>query len=115
MAFIDEFSDCLKDTAIWRKFVSRNEFGVVTYGDDIEFTARLVELTKLVRDQNGDQVVSRAHVWLGETTDTNLEQAPNVKPDDQVELSNGETPVILSIERPQDETGLATHTKVFFK
>lgn len=115
MAFIDDFKDFLGDTAIWRKFASRDQFGDPTYNDDIEFTARLVQTTKLVRDQNGDQVISRAHIWLGETADTDLLEPPDVRPDDQIELSNGDTPVILSVERPQDENGLAAFTKVFFK
>lgn len=115
MTFIDEFSDCLSDTATWRELLSRDKFGARTFKTGIVFTARLVQETKLVRDQNGDQVVSSAQLWLGETADTNLIQAPNVNPDDEIELSNGDTPVILSIQRPQDETGLAPFVKVFFK
>lgn len=115
MTFIDEFSDCLSDTATWREFSSRDRFGKPTFKTGIVFTARLVEKTKLVRDRNGDEVVSSAQLWLGETADTNLIQAPDVKPDDEIELSNGETPVILRIDRAQDETGLAPFIKIFFK
>lgn len=116
MSFINEFSDCLGDTAIWREFVSRGRVGgVPTYKTGIEFDARLVQKSKLVRDQNGDQVISSSNVILGNSIDTNLDDPPDVRADDEIELSNGDIPVILTVERPQDETGVAAYTKVFFK
>lgn len=115
MAFIDDFADMLNSTATWQKFLSRDRAGAPTYGAAIEFTARLVEKNRLVRAGNGDQIISTSHVWLGETSDTNLDAPPDIDPADQITLANGDTPTILSVERPQDETGVAAYTVVYFK
>lgn len=116
MAFIDEFSDCMGDTAIWRELTGRARVGgKATYATGIEFSCRQVQISKLVRDQNGDQVLSSSHIWMARSTDTNMDPPPDVKADDQIELSNGDTPQILAVERPQDENGDPAFTKVFFK
>lgn len=115
MAFIDDFADMLISTATWKKFLSRDRAGAPTYGAGITFTARLVEKNRLIRASNGDQIVSSSHVWLGTTDDTNLTAPPDVDPEDQIVLANGDTPTILSTERPQDETGEAAYTVVYFK
>jgi hypothetical protein len=115
MPFINDFADLLNDTIIWRQKTGRNDFGARTFGTGITFTARVVKKTKMVRDIRGDQVVSTAQVWIGTTDDTNLDAPPNVSPEDQIELSNGQTPDILMIEQPQDESGVAAYTKVYFR
>lgn len=106
MAFVDDIKDLMQDTVVVRAVVSRDDYGVPTYGSGTSYGARLVKQNRRVRTPKGDEVVSTAHVWIA--------GAPDVAPDDQVELSDGTTPEIASVERPQDETGEFTHTKVFF-
>lgn len=110
MAFIDEFKDMMTDTVIWhpayKNIDSRDDFGVQKFGKTTEFAARLVKKSKLVRAQNGDEVVSTAHIWIA--------GSPDISPIDKIELSDGSKPVILSVERFQDELG-PSHTKVFFR
>lgn len=114
MPFVDDFADCLNDTATWKRFQSRDRAGSPTYDAGITFTARLVEKNRLIRAGNGDQIVSSSHVFLGTTDDTNLEAPPDVDPEDQILLSNGDTPTIAKVDRPQDETGVAAYTLVYF-
>lgn len=98
--------DLFTDTVTYRAFSSRDVFGAPTYGSGTEYAARVVREHHLVRDGQGDEVVSTAQVWIKGT--------PEVDPEDQVELSDGTTPEILTSERFQDERG-ASHTKVYFR
>lgn len=106
MAFVDDLSDLMTDVAIWYPLTGRDDFGAPTYGDGTEYAARLVRRHKLVRDAEGDEIVSTAQLWL--------QGAPAISPDDRVTLSDGTSPPIAAVERYQDETG-ASHTKVFFR
>lgn len=111
MAFVNDFLDMMSDTLRWRPLAGRDDYGAPDYGstDGDEFECRLVRENKLVRTVQGDEVVSTAHVWIGGT--------PMVRPEDQIELSDGTTPEILSVEIFQDEDGgeLLSHTKVYFR
>ena len=108
MAFVDDFQDMAPDTATWEPKDDRDQFGKPTYGDAVTFDhVRLVRKHKLVRNLQGDEVVSTAHIWIME------HPAPEVGPEDRITLSDGTTPTIASIERFQDEDG-DSHTKVYF-
>lgn len=95
----------MPSAAAWEPLTGRDTYGAPTYGAPTSFACRLVRENRLVRDAQGDEVVSTAHVWLGGT--------PAVAPDDRVTLSDGTTPTIASVERFPDETG-DSHTKVYF-
>jgi len=95
--FIEEFSDCLGDTATWREFSSRDRFGKATFATGIVFDARLVQKSRLVRDQNGDEIISSSQLWLGNGVDTNFDEPPDVRAEDEIELSNGDTPLIITL------------------
>jgi len=108
MAFADDFKDMAADTATWKPFVDRDRFGAPTYGDAVTFDhVRLVRKHKLVRNAQGDEVVSTAQLWIIESP------APAVGPEDEITLSNGTTPPIIAVDCPQDEEGEA-YTKVYF-
>lgn len=103
---IDDLRDLLTDTATWRPLTGRDDFGAPTYGSPTEFRARLVRKHRLVRDTQGDEVVSTAQLWL--------QGAPAIAPDDRVTLSDSSAPLIVAVERFQDETG-PSHTVVMFR
>lgn len=105
MSFVNEFADMFTDTAIWEVLASRDGYGKPVFDTPEAFAARLSRKHKLVRDTEGHEVVSTAHIWL--------EGTPAVSPQDQITLSDGTTPAIISVERFQDEEG-DSHTKVFF-
>jgi len=106
MSFIDDLSELFTDTATHAVLSTRDGFGKPTYGSGTAYSGRLVTKNKLVRDQQGDDVVSTAHFWF--------QGAPDVGPDDQITLSDGATPPIISVERFQDDVG-TSHTKVYFR
>lgn len=106
MAFVDDFADVFTDTVILRVVTSRDDFGKPTYGAGTTYNARVVRKHHVVRDSAGDEVVSTAQAWLQGT--------PAIEPDDQIELSDGTNPPIISVERYQDEVG-SSHTKVVLR
>ena len=106
MPITDDLRDMFPSTAAWAPLTGRAESGAPTYGAGTSFAARLVRRHKLVRDTQGDQVVSTAHVWLL--------GSPAVAPDDRVQLADGTAPPIVAVERFEDEAG-ASHTKVYFR
>ena len=106
MAFIDDLADLMTDTVTIRSLTGRDDFGAPTYDAGTEYPARVVRRHKLVRDLNGDEVVATGEVWLA--------GAPTLDPDDQVELSDGTTPHVLTVERFQDEVG-SSHTKLMLR
>ena len=106
MTFVNDLADLMPDTATWYPLSARDRFGQTTYGTGTEYSTRLVRRNRLVRDTQGDQVVSSAQLWLA--------GAPAIAPDDRVTLSDGKSPDILSVERFQDESG-ASFTKAYFR
>ena len=104
--FVSEFGDLMTDTATWAAFVSRDDFGSATFATGTDLTCRLVRKHKMVRDMEGDEVLSTAQLWvLGNS---------EITPEDRITLSDATTPIIAAIERFQDEYG-ASHTKVYFR
>ena len=107
MTFISDLADMMTDTATWRALTGRDDYGVPTYASPgTSYAARLVRKHRMVRSLEGDEVVSTAQLWIGGT--------PAIAADDRVTLSDGSTPVILAVERFQDEIG-ASHVVVFFR
>ena len=76
----------------------------MTYGTDVEYAAQIEQKARMVRDDQGRQVVSSTTVYLATTTE--------IKPDARVTLPSGFTPrspKIVTVERPSDEAGVS-HT-----
>lgn len=112
MAFIDDFAELLTDSAVWEPLSGRDDYGAPSYGAPTTFAARLTREHKMVRDLQGDEVLSTGQLWL--------KGAPAVGPEDRITLSDGTQPELLSIERFQDEAGANgtpsySHTKVYFR
>lgn len=83
-----------------------DEFGAPTFGSDVSYRARLVYIRRMVRNAQGQEVVSNMTVHLA----TNA----LVSPQDRVTLSTGDvgsteswslTPPILSVGRLPDKAG----------
>lgn len=109
MAFVDDLRDMMPDSATWRQLASRDDYGAPTFetATDSSFDhVRLVRRNKMVRSAAGDLIASTAQMWIA--------GAPAVSPQDQIELSDGSTPEIISVERFQDETG-ECHSVVYFR
>jgi hypothetical protein len=103
-----EFLDFLRQTITVEPFTGRNQFGAPTYGAAVSYNARVGGKQMLVRDTQGQQVVSRQQVWIA--------TAAVIKIVDRLTLPAGydpQVPVILSVERPPDETGQVHHAEVF--
>lgn len=106
MSFAEEFGDMMTDTMTWYAVTSRDGYGKPSYGSSTEFDCRLVRKHKMVIDPQGEEILSSAQAWVKGT--------PEISPQDKVVLSDTTEPVILAIERYQDETG-PSHTVVFFR
>lgn len=109
MSIVDTLKNLCDDTASWEPLTGRDRAGAPTYGSATAFTdCRLVRAHKLVRDRNGDQVISSAQLWIME------DPGPEIDPDDQVTLSDGTKPPIITVQIFQGRAG-ASYTKVFFR
>jgi len=109
MSIVDTLQNLCNDTASWQAFVSRDRAGKPTHGDVTALTnCRLVRKHKLVRDKNGDQVLSTAQLWIM------VDPGPEIGPDDLITLSDATTPPIITVELFQGSGG-SSHTKVFFR
>ncbi len=105
MSFIDDFKECFTVTVTHKPFLSQDGFSEPTYGSGVNFKARVVREHKLVRNKEGQEVVSTAQCWL--------QGNPVISPADQITLEDATTPAIVMIEQLQDEIG-PSHTKVYF-
>ena len=107
MTFASEFLTMCKDTATRKPVTGRNAYGGQTFGTSVPLTGcRLVRKARMVRNSQGDNVVSSAQLWVMANY--------AIQADDVIVLSDGTTPTVLSVDRPQDETGNFTHVKVYF-
>lgn len=105
MSFINEFRDLLNDTITHYPLASRDAYGKPTYNSGTQYSVRLVKTNKLITNNEGKEVVSTSHIWILGT--------PNISPEDKIELSNGDIPVVAAVETFQDEIG-TSHVKVYF-
>lgn len=101
---ISDFADLFASTITHSAFASRDEYGMVTYGSPATYNARIINKPKTVSGKDEQEIVSNTQVWI--------EGNPNIDTDDQIELPDGSTPRILTVERISDESGWH-HTKVY--
>ena len=102
---ISDWSDLFTQTITHAAFNTRDSYGKSSFDSGVNYSARIVFKQKLVRKDDGSEVLSRGIVWiLGN---------PTITSEDQITLPDGSTPPILSYEQPSDED-VAHHVKVFF-
>ncbi len=86
-------------------WVRDDQYGQPVYGAPVSYSARVQEKVKMIRDTQGQQVVSTSQVYFdGSVTVT-------VK--DRITLPDGTQPLILSIGGSPDETGVIDHRVVY--
>ncbi len=105
MSFINDFKELMTVTVTVAPLSSQDGFSKPTYGAAVSFKARVVREHKLVRDKEGQEVVSTAQCWINGN--------PVISPEAQVTLEDATTPAVVMIEQFQDERG-PSHTKIYF-
>jgi len=81
-------------------------YGERMYGSAVSYTARVNYKQQLVKDPDGEDVVSSCSVWI--------KSSVAVDPQDRITLLDSKTPNILAVERYSNQDG-AHHTKVYFQ
>lgn len=93
-----ELVEMLAQEVTVESFVSNNEYSTPTYGPANTLSARVQSRSKKVIMADGRELVSSAMVYLA--------GGSGVLVNDRITLPDGNSPVILSIERLPDEFGL---------
>ncbi len=104
---ISEFTDLLHQTITIEPWTGRDGYGNPSYGAGVSYSARIVGKSQLIRDTQGQEVVSQYTVYL-------LSNA-TVDARSRVTLPAGyapTTPPVLAVGRYPDENGIH-HTTIF--
>ena len=101
---ISDWADLMKERVTIAPFVSRDSYGVPTYGSGVSYKCRIGHSSKWVRKSDGSIVVASAAVWI--------EGSPEITPQAKLTLPNGSTPPIISVDRFFDDRG-AHHVKIY--
>ena len=104
---VTDFSDLMPNEVQFESFQGEDDYNKPFYASPVTYRCRVSWKTSLVRTADGKNEASRGYVWLM-TEDT-------ISSLDRMTLPSGESPPILTIESPYDETGTRHHTKVTFK
>lgn len=102
---IDDWLDMMPHTVTLAEFSNRDEYGVMSYGSEADYRARVTYKNVLVRGPDGAEVIARGWVWINGT--------PDMIPEDKLILPDNTEPPILYVERIADEEG-DHHIKIYF-
>lgn len=105
MAVEAALADLMTQTVHIAPYASVNTYAEKSYGADVEYQCRIVRKPKLVRDEQGREVVSNATIWLA--------TAPGIGTNDRVTLPDGSQPQILYVARFPDENGADHHEAIY--
>ena len=111
MSFESEFAEFMPNTVTLEPFstLSTDGRGSRTYGTSVSFKARIEQRRRLVRDNQGREVMSQTTVYVPPTTTAGAAVTVNVS--DRLTLPSGflvagsSQPPMIWVERQQDETG----------
>lgn len=106
MSGIADFLDLMPLTVTVAPFVSRDSYGVATYGTARPYRARVNYKQHYIRKSEGEMVPARGMVWLA-TSDA-------ISVNDRVTLPDGTTPLILESNGETDETGDTLYVRLDF-
>ena len=95
----------LKDTVMVFKRGSVNEYGEPQPEAGIVCPARIQNKRKMIRNADGDEIVSSAVVYLDGSVDIDAADA--------IQLEDGSQPLILQVDSSPDENGNTYFRKVF--
>lgn len=108
MAYETEFDDFLTTTVTYAAHASMSLSGAQTFSTaSITVKARIEHDTRLVRDQQGREVVSTARIFMKPTSTTGSTCIVTIK--DKITLPSGyapQIPPIIQVRRQNDEDGL---------
>lgn len=101
------FLEMMPDTVTFNGSTAMDKYGKKTFGGStITARCRIMNDTVLIKDQNGQDIVSEGHVTLyGDYSSLTLTH--------KLTLPNSISPVIIKIDNKSD-TGGAHHTVVYF-
>ena len=94
----------LNQTVTITPYSSMTSEGDRSYGAAVSYPARIENVTKLIRNQSGEQVVSTAQVFM--------QPSAVVTYYDRITLPDGTTPVILRINYQPDLDGSIAYCEV---
>ena len=97
MALDVEFLDMLTETVAIKPWSSQDEYTEPTYGTSVNYKARVSGKRTLVRNAEGQEVVSTHAVYLGQYL------AASTK--DEITLPDGTKPPVLSVKQSPDDAG----------
>lgn len=93
-----DFLDLMPHTIKIHKFSSVNQYGTPTYATSaLEYRARVVYKTRMLKTDEGQQLVTRGVVYV--------HGDPKTSTKDKITLPNGDTPKMVFIEHYPDESG----------
>lgn len=94
---ISDWLDLMPATVTVQRFLGRDSYGKPSFATAVSYRARVNNVTRLVRNAEGEQVVARGRAWLA-TVDPITTQ-------DRVGLPDGTFPIILNVNQVPDESG----------
>ena len=106
MTFHAALADLFTELVSVEPWESQDEFGEPSYGASVSYPARIVHAMKLVRNDEGREVVSNARAFVNTGTTA-------ISPKARVTLPDGTQPKILTVERFPDEAGEIATTIYF--
>ena len=87
----------LRQKLVVEHFVDSNEYDEYTYSEPVEYRARIQQKVKMVRNTQGQEVVSNAQIYL--------EGKVPITVKDRITLPDGMQPLIQSISNTPDKYG----------
>ena len=97
----------LTSTITVEPWSSQDVYGQITYGTAVSMVARISKAPKLVRADDGREVVAGSTAWVDPASVV-------IWARDRVTLPDGTTPTVLSVERVPDERGRVC-TRIHFQ
>lgn len=92
-----EFLDMMTETVGIKPWASQDEYTEPTYGASVNYKARVSGKRTMVRNAEGQEVVSSKSVYLGQYLDVTTKA--------QITLPDTTTPPILSVKQSPDDAG----------
>lgn len=89
----------MPDSIILAEYAGSNADGEPEFSSEVAVDGRVDYRTRIVRNINGETIVSTATITLSESPGF------TVKPNSFLRLPDGSEPVIISVDRAHDEDG----------
>lgn len=98
----------MNDQIVIESWQGSDDFGAESYGAATEYQGRVRGEIKLVRNREGQEVVSSTRV----TVPGPPEGPDSIDPRSRITLADGSTPPILEVGEAKDERGVIDHFTV---